>query len=184
MAGHRQFVGLRISDQPGAVPTVSDIDEGELAINTASARIYVRFGSAIRDITDGYSQGDIDQMLGTAAGFDAPESGNATDDQVVLGTDTRLSNKRPPTAHRHPWEQVDDKPATATRWPMFSEVQDPPAEYPPTPHTHPLSQITGAGTAAAADAGDFDPAGSAAHAESRINTALGQRPDPLLMHFL
>jgi hypothetical protein len=40
-------------------------------------------------------------VLGTAAAKDAPVSGNATLGQVVLGSDTRLSDARTPTAHVH-----------------------------------------------------------------------------------
>lgn len=36
---------------------------------------------------------------GTAASRNAPASGNATDAQVVLGSDTRLTNSRSPTSH-------------------------------------------------------------------------------------
>lgn len=183
MAGQRQFVGLRLSDKPDAVPTASDMSEGELAINTASGRIYVRFGQAIRDITDGYSQGDIDQMLGTAAALNAPESGNAGSEQVVLGSDTRLSDSRTPTAHRHPWRQIEDPPDTATRWPSVSEVSglvsalsdklDASARY-----------TDSEAVTAAQDAGVFDPAGSAARAERRIRETIRQQPDPLLMFLL
>lgn len=41
----------------------------------------------------------IKSSLGTAAAKDVPSSGNASNAQVVLGSDTRLSNSRTPTAH-------------------------------------------------------------------------------------
>ena len=37
--------------------------------------------------------------LGTGAGYNAPASGNASSGQVVLGSDTRLTNARAPTSH-------------------------------------------------------------------------------------
>lgn len=61
--GPRQYVALRISNDPEAVPTVNDIAEGELAINLASERVYLRFGDAVRDITDRYTRADMDQLL-------------------------------------------------------------------------------------------------------------------------
>lgn len=164
----RQYVGLRISSDAEAVPTTADMGEGELAINVASGRIYVRFGVDIRDITDRYTRDEIDQMLGSAAALDAPESGNAGSAQVVLGSDTRLSDARAPTFHNHPWSQITDKPG----------------QYPPEQHGHTLSEITDAGTAASADRSDFDASGSAAAAEYRLRETLRERPDPLLMHFL
>lgn len=39
--------------------------------------------------------------LGTASTKDVPASGNASTTQVVLGSDTRLSNARTPTSHTH-----------------------------------------------------------------------------------
>lgn len=41
----------------------------------------------------------IKSSLGTAAAKDVPSSGDASNAQVVLGNDTRLSNSRTPTAH-------------------------------------------------------------------------------------
>ena len=58
--------------------------------------------------------------LGTAAAKDAPATGNATAAQVVLGSDTRLSDTRTPKAHAHAIAEVtglqtalDGKLATA-----------------------------------------------------------------------
>ena len=39
--------------------------------------------------------------LGTAAALDVPATGNASVTEVVLGTDSRLSNARTPTSHAH-----------------------------------------------------------------------------------
>lgn len=211
MAGFAQYVGLRLSTDPEAVPTASDMGEGELAFNVASGRIYARFGESVRDITDRYTRAEIDQLLadkaasvdlaavaksgkyddllrrptlGTAAALDAPATGNAGAKQAVKGSDSRLSDSRAPKPHSHPWSEVMAKPDEATRWPTFSEVADKPAAYPPSAHKHTLADISDAGTAAAADVSDFDPVGSAARAERRLRDTLGQRPDPLLMHFL
>lgn len=151
-----RYVGLRISTQEGAVPTASDMSEGELAINVADGKIFALFGSTIEDITDRYTRQEVDDLLdGKAA-----------------------------ASHTHPWDKVTSKPATATRWPTFAEVTDKPAAYPPSPHSHALSEITDAGSAAAEDVGAFDPAGSAAQAEHDIRETLRKTPDPLLMHFL
>lgn len=132
----RQFVGLRISTQPGAVPTAADIAEGELAFNVADGRVFTLFGSTVTDLTDRYTQGEIDTLLAGKA--------NAS--------------------HTHPWAQVTGKPSTATRWPTFAEVTGKPASYPPSAHSHTLANISDAGSAAAEDASAFDAAGAASSA--------------------
>ncbi|VTR95224.1 GK12566 gene product from transcript GK12566-RA OS=Fibrisoma limi BUZ 3 GN=BN8_03672 PE=4 SV=1 [Gemmata massiliana] len=47
-------------------------------------------------------------MLGTAAVYNVPSSGDATTTQVVKGSDTRLTNSRAPTAHTHTASQISD----------------------------------------------------------------------------
>jgi len=46
--------------------------------------------------------------LGTSATRDAPDLGNADSDEVVLGSDTRLTNARTPTAHNHTASEITD----------------------------------------------------------------------------
>lgn len=48
---------------------------------------------------------------GTATWRDVPGSGNATTSQVVLGSDTRLSDARTPTSHTHPSTDISDSSA-------------------------------------------------------------------------
>ncbi len=187
----RQYVGLRISNDAGAVPTVSDIDEGDLAINLASERIYMRFGEQIRDITDRYTRAEIDQLLSGKA--DATHVHEWSEINSKPATATRwpafseVTGKPasyPPSTHSHEWSEINSKPNTATRWPAFSEVTGKPSTYPPDSHAHTLSQITDAGSAASADVADFDPAGAAASAAYALRRHVDQLPDPLLMHFL
>lgn len=52
--------------------------------------------------------------LGTASEKDVPSSGNATNSQVVLGSDTRLSDARTPTSHTHTKSEITDFPTLAT----------------------------------------------------------------------
>ena len=63
MSAYQESVGLRISRQPGAVPNAAQIGEGQLAFNLADRRIFARFGEVIKDITDHYTQEEIDQAL-------------------------------------------------------------------------------------------------------------------------
>lgn len=171
----REYVGLRISNDAQAVPTINDMGEGELAFNLASERMYARFGDVVRDITDSYTRAQVDQML---TGKAAAQHGHTWDE-----IDEKPSTY-PPATHGHEWQAIGSKPATATRWPLFAEVSDKPATYPASAHTHALSEITDAGTAAGADVADFDPAGTAASEAYSVRRYVDSRPDPLLMHFL
>jgi hypothetical protein len=60
--------------------------------------------------------------LGTAATKDVPASGDASSGQVVLGSDTRLTNARTPTSHTHPAADIvsgtlpDARIASAVAW--------------------------------------------------------------------
>lgn len=42
------------------------------------------------------------------------------------------------------WTDISNKPATATRWPTYTEVTNKPSTFPPSSHTHAWGQITGA----------------------------------------
>ncbi|UQI41945.1 hypothetical protein [Vreelandella venusta] len=92
MSEFRKFVGLRISTQPGAVPTAQQLAEGELAFNVADRKIFARFGSNIDDITDSYSRQQIDDALSDKANADdlkaVATSGSYNDlnDKPTLGT--------------------------------------------------------------------------------------------------
>lgn len=59
-----QTVGLRISREPGAVPTAAQIGEGELAFNLTDGRIFALLAGDVVDITDGYSRAQVDQLTG------------------------------------------------------------------------------------------------------------------------
>lgn len=61
----------------------------------------------LSDLTDpAAARGNL--SLGTAALLNAPASGNAASGEAVIGTDTRLTNSRTPTAHTHPATDISD----------------------------------------------------------------------------
>ena len=61
---------------------------------------YVQYNNATQGLSDTYkSNARTNIGLGTAAVKDVPSSGNASTTQVVLGSDTRLSDARTPTNH-------------------------------------------------------------------------------------
>lgn len=75
---------------------------------------------------------------GTVITRDVPASGNASSTQVVLGSDTRLTDSRTPGAHTHPISDI-----TSLQTSLDGKAA--------SSHTHTLSGITDAGTAAAKD---------------------------------
>lgn len=46
-------------------------------------------------------------------------------------------------SHSHAWDNINNPPETATRWPNFSEVANKPSSYPPSAHSHQMSEVTG-----------------------------------------
>lgn len=52
--------------------------------------------------------------LGTASTKDVPSSGNASSTEVVLGSDTRLTDSRTPTSHTHTTSDITNFPTLAT----------------------------------------------------------------------
>lgn len=74
---------------------------------TAGAHGISPFGSTLVDDADA-AAARTTLGLGTSATRDAPSSGNATSAQVVLGSDTRLTDSRVPTSHQHPVSEISD----------------------------------------------------------------------------
>ena len=64
--------------------------------------------------TGAYSDLSGTPTLGTAAAKDVPASGNASSAQVVLGSDTRLTDARTPVSHTHTKSEITDFPALGT----------------------------------------------------------------------
>jgi hypothetical protein len=86
-----------------AVDTAIDAVVDDLASHTSAtigAHGMSAFGSTLVDDTDAATaRGTLG--LGSAATKTAPASGNAAAGEVVLGSDTRLTDSRTPTAHTH-----------------------------------------------------------------------------------
>ncbi|MCL7931676.1 hypothetical protein [Halomonas llamarensis] len=68
---------------------------------------------------DGLTWADVSgkPSLGTSAAKDVAETGNATADEVVKGSDTRLADARTPTAHNHSATQITSGTLNGARLP-------------------------------------------------------------------
>ncbi|WP_447956494.1 hypothetical protein [Vreelandella sp. EE7] len=64
---YQTHVALRLSDVPGAVPALDQLDAGTLAFNTADRVIYARFGDQIEPINMTSAHRDQLAALGTMA---------------------------------------------------------------------------------------------------------------------
>ena len=94
--------------------------------------------------------------LGTSATRNAPASGNAASAETVIGSDTRLSDSRTPTAHTHTLSQITDAGtaasravpasgnATSAQVMLGSDTRLSDART-PTVHTHTLNNLTQSG---------------------------------------
>lgn len=73
-------------------------------------------GSSLATVatTGAYSDLSGTPTLGTAAAKDVPASGNASTAQVVLGSDTRLTDARTPVSHTHTKSEITDFPTLGT----------------------------------------------------------------------
>jgi len=153
-----RYLGPKSSD-PATDNDGDPLQEGAMYWNTSLKRPFLYDGSswvlAVLDANgalvadnnlsdlDNTSTARTNLGLGSSATRNVPSSGDASSTQVVTGGDSRLSDARTPTAHSHPWEDVNGKPDTATRWPSFSEVASKPATYPPSAHDHNIGDVSG-----------------------------------------
>lgn len=108
-------IQIKRSLTSGNVPSASDLLVGEFAVNIPDKKIYTKDGAdqvVKLNVTD-YSELTNTPTLGTAAAKDVPTTGDAATNEVVLGSDTRLSDARAPTAHNQAWSTITDTPTTA-----------------------------------------------------------------------
>ena len=101
---------------------------------------------------------------GTAAGLDAPATGDAASTEVVKGDDSRLTDNRDPNAHTHDTADITTGTFANARIAQgnvtqyqgnlsidYSQLTSVPSDFTPSAHTHTLSEITDSGTSAGLD---------------------------------
>jgi len=81
-----------------------------------------------------YTAADVRAKLLTVGG-----AGSGVDADLLDG---KHATEFAAASHTHPWAQVTGQPATATRWPSFTEVTGKPATYEPSAHNHDAGNIT------------------------------------------
>ena len=136
--------------------------------------------------------------LGSSAYLDAPAIGDAADNEVVLGCDSRLTDARTPVAHTHLMNEIADLPTLGTvvtyDIPVMGDAL--PDEVvmgddtrltdnrDPNPHNHVVADITDfptLGTAAAKDyTSTYDPTSSDLVTGEVVGEAINSLPNPMV----
>ena len=98
--------GSAYAEIPASPGTTDSVAEGSVNLYFTAARAAAAQVNADWNSASGKSQILNKPALGTAASKDVAATGNATAGQVVLGSDTRLSDPRTPVAHTHPQSEV------------------------------------------------------------------------------
>ena len=96
-------IQIKRSLTSGNVPNATDLLVGEFAVNIPDKKIFTKNGAdqvVKLNVTD-YSELTGTPTLGTAAAKDVPTTGDAATTEVVLGSDTRLTDARTPLSHSH-----------------------------------------------------------------------------------
>lgn len=161
----------------GNVDNTSDADKAVLsATKLATARTIAGAsfdGQANIDIS--YTNLTNKPALGTAAAKDVPATGNAGNAQVVMGSDSRLSDARTPTAHSQPWSSITSTPTTLAGYGITDAADAAPVQS--------VAGKTGAVTLAKADVGlgNVDNTSDASKPISTaVQTALNAKQDTLV----
>lgn len=161
----------------GNVDNTSDADKAVLsATKLATARTIASAsfdGQANIDIS--YTNLTNKPALGTAAAKDVPATGNAGNAQVVMGSDSRLSDARTPTAHSQPWSSITSTPTTLAGYGITDAADAAPVQS--------VAGKTGAVTLAKADVGlgNVDNTSDASKPISTaVQTALNAKQDTLV----
>ena len=136
--------------------------------------------------------------LGSSAYLDVPAMGDAADNEVVLGCDSRLTDARTPVAHTHLMNEIADLPTLGTvvtyDIPVMGDalanevvmgddtrLTD---NRDPNPHNHVVADITDfptLGTAAAKDyTSTYDPTSSDLVTGEVVGEAINSLPNPMV----
>lgn len=116
-----------------ALGTLDGIITGSAGANktlTAFSQTDGKVSATFGNISITKSQVSDFPTLGTAAAKDVPSSGNASATQVVLGSDSRLSDSRN-AADVYAWAKASTKPSYS-----WTEITDKPTEFTPSSHNH------------------------------------------------
>lgn len=98
--------GSAYAEIPASPGTTDSVVEGSVNLYFTAARAAAAQVNADWNSASGKSQILNKPALGTAASKDVAATGNALAGQVVLGSDTRLSDPRTPVAHTHPQTEI------------------------------------------------------------------------------
>ena len=116
-------VGLGNVGNFKAVSTVAS--QGLTSTEKANARANIGAGTGNSNFSGAYADLSGKPTLGSAAAKDVASSGNATNSQVVMGNDTRLTNARP-ASDVSAWAKAASKPSYT-----WDEITNKPTSFSP-----------------------------------------------------
>lgn len=96
----------------GATANATDAQLRDRSTHTGTQAAGTITGLATVATSGAYTDLSGKPTLGTAASLDVAAAGDATSEQVVKGSDSRLSDARTPTAHNQAWSTITSTPTT------------------------------------------------------------------------
>lgn len=111
----------QLGDYAANIVEFDNSNNGFVSTNTQAAIEEVQnnvdtLDGSLATVAKSGAYGDLSgtPSLGTAAAKDVPASGDASSAQVVLGSDTRLTDARTPVSHTHTKSEITDFPVLGT----------------------------------------------------------------------
>jgi len=157
MFAETNILQMRLAETPEAVPHSSEVDVGEPSFNQFTGRLYAKMANGtmvcinpeITLATLGASPllhqhmpGDI-IGAGNVIGRNVSLVGDADLAQVVLGSDTRLSDARTPVTHGHGISEITDLADALSTLTTALNGKQPAGHYAGEIHSHLVSQVSG-----------------------------------------
>lgn len=148
---------MRLAETPEAVPHSSEVLVGEPNFNQFTGRLYAKMADGTMvcinpEITlaslgaspllHQHMPGDI-IGAGNVIGRNVPVAGNAAAAQVVLGSDTRLSDARTPVTHGHAMSEIAELGDSLSTLTAAINAKQPAGHYAGEIHSHLISQVSG-----------------------------------------
>jgi hypothetical protein len=157
MSAQTNILQMRLAGTPDAIPHSSEVLVGEPNWQQFTGRLYAKMADGTMvcinpEITleslgaspllHQHMPGDI-VGAGNVIGRNVPLTGDAAANQVVLGSDTRLSDARTPVAHGHGISEITDLADSLATLTTALNGKQPAGHYAGEIHSHLISQVSG-----------------------------------------
>lgn len=191
---HSPYQWIVADETARAAIVPAAVDADKLCLQRSDRRVYrlISVTPVTWEVDHRHDAEDI-TGLGTAASFDAAAGTEAADDELVRGSDSRLTNPRQPTAHRHDASDLDglgtaaelNAPASGNAGAGEVVKGDDTRladSRPPTAHGHAAAQISG--LAAVATTGSYNDLANTPDLSLKADLVAGKVPASQLPSFV